>query len=92
MDKNGNFNFGPGCSHLAAVVENAEKVIVEVNPSLPYCCGGFEECVNIRDVDMIVECDSPMTELLAKPFNDVDCAVAKNVVSLLHGANACSWA
>ena len=45
MDKNGNFNFGPGCSHLAAVV----------------------------------------TELLAKPFNDVDCAVAKNVVSLLHG-------
>ena len=85
MDKNGNFNFGPGCSHLAAVVENAEKVIVEVNPSLPCCCGGFEECVNIRDVDMIVECDSPMTELLAKPFNDVDCAVAKNVVSLLHG-------
>lgn len=45
MDKNGNFNFGPSCSHLAAVV----------------------------------------TELLAKPFNDVDCAVAKNVVSLLHG-------
>lgn len=85
MDEHGNFNFGPSCSHMAAVVENAQKVIVEVNRNLPRCYGGFEECVNIRDVDMIVEHDSPLVELLAKPSNDVDHAVAKNVVENLRG-------
>ncbi len=84
-DENGNFNFGPGCSHMAAVVENAKKVIVEVNHNLPYCHGGFEECVNIRDVDAIVEYDSPLAELTAKPGTDVDIAVANHVVELLKG-------
>ncbi|WP_143382992.1 hypothetical protein [Flavonifractor sp. An100] len=36
MDKHGNFNFDPGCSHQAAVVDNVQKAIVEVNPNLPY--------------------------------------------------------
>lgn len=85
MDKNGNFNFGPSCSHMASVVDNAQKVIVEVNRNLPRCMGGFEESVNIQDVDMIVEHDSPMVELLAKPSTAVDEAVARNVVALLHG-------
>lgn len=85
MDKNGNFNFGPSCSHMASVVDNAQRVIVEVNRNLPRCMGGFEECVNIQDVDMIVEYASPMVELLAKPSTAVDEAVAKNVVALLHG-------
>ena len=75
MDEHGNFNFGPSCSHMAAVVENSRRVIVEVNPNLPRCLGGHEECVNIRDVDFIVEDDSPMVELLAKPSTAVDEAV-----------------
>ena len=85
MDEHGNFNFGPSCSHMAAVVENSRRVIVEVNPNLPRCLGGHEECVNIRDVDFIVEDDSPMVELLAKPSTAVDEAVAAHVVSHLRG-------
>lgn len=85
MDEHGYFNFGPSCSHMAAVVENSRKVIVEVNRNLPCCEGGFEECVHISDVDMIVEHDSPMVELLAKAPTAVDEAVAKNVVDLLRG-------
>ena len=85
MDEHGYFNFGPSCSHMAAVVENSRRVIVEVNPNLPRCLGGHEECVNIRDVDFIVEDDSPMVELLAKPSTAVDEAVAAHVVSHLRG-------
>lgn len=85
MDEHGNFNFGPNCSHMAAVVENSRKVIVEVNRNLPRCLGGFEESVNIRDVDMIVEYDSPMVELLAKPSTAVDEVVARYVVENLRG-------
>lgn len=80
MDANGNFNFGPNCSHMAAVVEASEIVIVEVNRNLPRCFGGMEECVNIRDVDMIVEFDSDMPELLPKPATEVDKKVAQLVV------------
>ena len=85
MDAQGNFNFGPSCSHMAAVVESSKFVIVEVNRNLPRCLGGFEECVNIRDVDLIVEHDSPMVELTSKAPTAVDEAVARQIVSTLHG-------
>ena len=55
MDEHGWFNFGPGGSHLKAVCECAKTVIVEVNKNMPVCLGGFENCIHIDDVDMIVE-------------------------------------
>ena len=59
MDEHGFFNFGPNASHLAAVCEVADKVIVEVNTNMPRCLGGFETGVHIKDVDMIVEGTNP---------------------------------
>ena len=35
--------------------ECAKTVIVEVNKNMPVCLGGFENCIHIDDVDMIVE-------------------------------------
>ncbi len=82
MDKHGFFNFGPNASHLAAVCEVADVVIVEVNENVPRCLGGFEEGVHISDVDYIVEGDNPaMPEMGAgAPPTDVDRAVAKLIV------------
>lgn len=59
MDEHGWFNFGPGGSHLKAVCECAKTVILEVNKNIPVCLGGFENCVHISDVDMIVEGGEP---------------------------------
>ena len=42
MDEHGFFNFGPSASHMAAVCERAETIIVEVNKNMPRCLGGFE--------------------------------------------------
>ena len=59
MDKHGYFNFGPNASHMMAVCEVSDIVIVEVNENMPRCLGGFEEAVHISDVDYIVEGENP---------------------------------
>ena len=58
MDENGFFNFGLNCSHLKAVCDTAETVIIEVNNKMPWCYGGTDNAVHISDVDMIVEGDN----------------------------------
>jgi len=82
MDAHGWFNFGPGGSHLKAVCECAKTVIVEVNKSMPVCLGGFDNCVHISGVDMIVEGDDPAIEELGGggAASEVDLAVANLVV------------
>lgn len=40
MDQFGYFNFGPCASHMKAVCETADVVIVEVNRNMPRCLGG----------------------------------------------------
>lgn len=82
MDKHGYFNFGPNASHMAAVCERAEIIIVEVNENMPRCLGGFEEGIHISQVDMIVEGSNPAIDAMgaAAPATEVDEAVAKYIV------------
>ena len=82
MDKHGYFNFGPNASHMAAVCERAEVIIVEVNENMPRCLGGFEEGIHISQVDMIVEGSNPAIDAMgaAAPATEVDEAVAKYIV------------
>lgn len=82
MDSHGYFNFGPNASHLAAACERAKTVIVEVNQNMPYCLGGFENCVHIHQVDMIVEGENPALTQMPSPteFSELDLAVARQVV------------
>lgn len=83
MDNHGFFNFGPNASHLAAVVESAQTVIVEVNQNMPRCLGGTENNVHISDVDFIVEGENPpIAEMAAAgPASDIDKAVAELIVN-----------
>ena len=82
MDNHGWFNFGPNGTHLKAACERAKCIIVEVNTAMPYCFGGFENCVHIDDVSMIVEGDNKPLEEMGGPVNpsDIDIAVAKLVM------------
>ena len=82
MDEHGYFNFGPGGSHMKAVCECAKTVIVEVHKNMPICLGGFDNCLHISDVAMIVEGENPPMETLGgsgEP-SDVDLAIANLVV------------
>lgn len=82
MDEHGFFNFGPNASHLKALCDVSDCIIVEVNKNMPRCLGGFETEVHISQVDMIVEGENPaMAELPAGGApTDVDKAVAKLIV------------
>ena len=81
MDKHGNFNFGLNASHLRAVTEVADKVIVEINKNMPTCLGGFEHEINIKDVDYIIEGENPEIAALPKgSFGEVDKKVAELIV------------
>ena len=52
MDRFGYFNFGPNASHLQAICDVADVVIVEVNENMPRCLGGFEESIHISQGDL----------------------------------------
>lgn len=81
MDRHGFFNFGPNTSHLAALCQVADKVVVEVNRNMPVCLGGHETGVHIDQVDWVVEGDDPPMACLPAPVpGPVDLAVAGLVV------------
>ena len=82
MDEHGYFNFGPNASHLQAICDVADVVIVEVNENMPRCLGGFEESIHISQVDYVVEGDNPpIGELGAgAPATEVDEKVARMII------------
>jgi len=81
MDKHGNFNFGPQCSHMRAVCERARVVILEIHQNMPRCLGGYEETVHISEVDYIVEGDNPaLIELPEVPSTEVDEQAARFII------------
>ncbi|MCR4890796.1 MAG: butyryl-CoA:acetate CoA-transferase [Lachnospiraceae bacterium] len=81
MDKHGYFNFGPSASHLMAVCEVADHIIVEVNQNVPRALGGFEEGIHISKVDAIVEGENlPLGEIPAGPPSKIDKKVAELIV------------
>jgi len=55
MDRHGYFNFGPLCNFKKAVFQKAKKVVVEVIEDMPWCYGGYDECIHISDIDYIIE-------------------------------------
>ncbi len=82
MDKHGYFNFGPNASHMKAMCDKAEVVIVEVNEKMPRCLGGFNEGIHISDVTYIVEGDNPtIGQLPSGATSEIDEAVAKLIVN-----------
>lgn len=83
MDEHGYFNLGTSPSHAAACLSVAKKVIVEVNENMPVCLGGFDNCIHIDDVDLIVEGSNPaMLEMGGGgAATEIDQAVAKYIVN-----------
>ena len=82
MDERGYFNFGPSASHLAAVCERADYVIVEVNKNVPYCFGNETSGIHISNVDYIVEGDNPPISAFGSGgvVSDVDKIIAEHIL------------
>ena len=82
MDEEGYFSYGLNASHLEALFERAEIIILEVNRNYPRCLGGKNTRIHISQVDMVVEGDHPyLNQLPAAAPTEVDRAVANLIVS-----------
>ena len=82
MDEEGYFSYGLNASHLEALFEKAEVIILEVNENYPRCFGGEDTRIHISRVDMVVEGGNPyLNQLPAAAPSEVDRAVANLIVS-----------
>ena len=84
MDVHGFFSFSLNTTYLAAMLERAGTVIVEVNPRMPVAYGGLGTAIHISRVDMVVEgAGHELDQLPATPPTAVDVAVAERIVPLI---------
>jgi butyryl-CoA:acetate CoA-transferase len=85
MNRSGYFNFGPSCSMSKSIANRAKKVVVEVNTSVPYCYGGFNESIHVSEVDYIVESDNkPLISLPPAPVSEEENKIARIIMNEIH--------
>lgn len=62
-------------------MDDADVVILEINERLPKLNGGFDECIHISEVDMIVEGEHPpLYQLPPHVSTSEDVEIAKNIM------------
>jgi butyryl-CoA:acetate CoA-transferase len=83
MDEWGYFNFGPQVSHTMAVCESADSIVLEVNPNIPKCLGGFQEAIHISKVARITEADWALPELPPIIPSETDRRIAALIMECL---------
>ncbi|SPD72310.1 Acetyl-CoA hydrolase/transferase [uncultured Desulfobacterium sp.] len=84
MSRHGFFNFG-SIEKNKAICDAARTVVLEVNPSMPWLTGGFDECIHISQVDCIVENDKyKVYERSQGVSSSVDIAIAGLIADLIE--------
>ena len=76
MDQNGNFSYGLTNCAMQEILDAAEHIIVEVNPTMPTVAGLANDHISIRDVDAVVECDLPIPTVKSPAATEVDRKIA----------------
>lgn len=84
MDKHGYFNFGLTNCAQQELIEAADRVIVEVNPNMPYICGLEADSIHVSEVDAIVENDSLFAHSKPVSVSDIDRQIAENIFPYLE--------
>ncbi|MBL9135287.1 MAG: butyryl-CoA:acetate CoA-transferase [Verrucomicrobiales bacterium] len=80
-DARGFFNFSGACTYHAAILERARKVVIEVDPFLPYVHGP-ENGIHRSDVDFVMETDgSGPPEIANPPPSEVDLRMARHIAA-----------
>ncbi|NPV90492.1 MAG: butyryl-CoA:acetate CoA-transferase [Firmicutes bacterium] len=83
MSKDGYFNFHNATASARQIIDCAKKVILEVNPLLPWAMGGHSEVVHISEVDAIVEAETKVEVIPPAAPTEVDKQIANYIVPLI---------
>lgn len=85
MDERGFFNSGPQAPGTRVLVNQAKKVILEVNDQMTVALGGNGEQIHVSEVDYIVEGSSPpLAQVVSPSANEVDKAIAELIIKEIH--------
>lgn len=85
MDERGYFNYGLANSVASAAINKAKKVVVEVNPHVPYCLGGNQESVHLSRVDYIIEGEPrPLLQIKSPEPKEIDHKIGALVMEQLE--------
>lgn len=80
MDRHGYFNLSCALGVSRAMIDRAEKVIIEVNEALPRIRGGEGETVHISQVDAVVEAGfRPLWEMPNPEPGETDIRIARHI-------------
>src|ERR1019366_8496836 len=81
MDKGGFFSCGTNADYTIPTARIAKNLIVEVNPRMPRVFG--DSSVHISEVAAIVENESPLFSLPARPPTPLDNVISKHIVEMI---------
>ncbi len=81
-DLHGFCSLGIAVDVVKSAVENAEYVIAQINPTMPYTLG--DSFVHLDEIDAIIEYEEPLLEMKPPLMNDVAQAIGKNVATLIE--------
>lgn len=79
MDAEGYFSYGLTNCATQEIIDAAEHIILEVNPSMPTVPGVTGHRIHIRDVDCVVESNLPVPTIQSPKATDVDRQIAEHI-------------
>ena len=82
MDENGYLRISIALLHEMEGLEQADRVILEVNPNVPVAEG--DNLVHISQVDQIVEVDYGMPIVPKSQISEVERAIGENIAALVN--------
>ncbi|MBY0378553.1 MAG: 4-hydroxybutyrate CoA-transferase [Gammaproteobacteria bacterium] len=81
MDKGGYFSCGTNSDYTIPAARMAKKLIVEVNEHMPRAAGNCS--LHLSEIDVLIENNTPLCEVPAKPIGEIDKELAKQILHLI---------
>ncbi|MCX5829055.1 MAG: butyryl-CoA:acetate CoA-transferase [Deltaproteobacteria bacterium] len=83
MNKDGFFSLHNSNAAVRATLDVSRKIILEVNPLLPWALGGRDEVVHISEVDYVTEFESKVEVIPPTPPTETDKMIASHIVPMI---------
>ena len=82
MDRHGYLSLSLSSTYEREIAEQADLVILEVNPNMPRTLG--DVIIHINEIDHVIEVDYPVPELPISEPNDKDKIIGKYIADLVE--------
>ena len=69
---------------MQEMLDSAKRIVLEVNPTMPFVFGTEGDHINIADVDCVVENSEPISTVQSPAANDIDRQIAQNIFPYLR--------